>query len=107
MTSCKFLAEKKEEDRVIVSIGDASTRKFVESGRSKFSGMDEAMADQRIGELDAATRLDDLGALKSVGLHKLHGPLKDFWSININGRWRLIFRFDGGNAYDVQIGDTH
>lgn len=92
---------------MIMSIGDASTRKFVESGKSRFSGMDVDMADQRIGELDAATKLNDLQALKSVGLHKLHGPLKDFWSININGRWRLIFRFDSGNAYDVRIEDTH
>ena len=92
---------------MIMNIRDSSTKKFVELGKSKFSGMDAIMADQRFGELDAATKLDDLKTLNSVGLHKLNGPLKDFWSININGSWRLIFRFDGGNAYDVQIADTH
>ncbi len=92
---------------MIVSIGNSSTRKFIDSDRSSFSGLDTELADQRLGELHAATRLDDLGALKSVGLHKLKGSLKDFWSMNINGPWRLIFRFDRGNAYDVQIADTH
>jgi len=92
---------------VITNFGDAATEKFATEGKSKFSGLDEELADQRLGELDAATKLDDLGALRSVGLHKLNGPLKNFWSININGRWRLIFRFKAGNAYDVRIEDTH
>ena len=92
---------------MIIGIRDSATRNFIESGKSKFSGMHVSMADQRLAELDAATKIDDLRALKSVGLHKLNGVLKDFWSININGPWRVIFRFDGGNAYEVQIGDTH
>ncbi len=92
---------------MIVSVGDAATRKFIEQGKSKFSGLDEQLADQRINELNAATRLDDLKGLKSVNLHKLKGPLSDFWSININGPWRLIFMFEAGDALDVRIADTH
>jgi proteic killer suppression protein len=45
--------------------------------------------------------------LNSVGLHKLKGPLKDFWSIDVNGRWRIIFKFQAGDAYEVEITDTH
>ena len=92
---------------MIISFGDKNTERFAEGGKSKFSGMDEELAHQRLSELDAAVRLDDFQALRSVGLHKLKGPLKDFWSLNINGRWRLIFRFDDGDASDVQIADTH
>ena len=92
---------------MIINFGNSATESFAVKGKSKFSGLDEDLADQRIAELHATTSLDDFKPLKSVNLHKLHGPLKDFWSVNINDRWRLIFRYDAGNAYDVQIGDTH
>ena len=32
---------------------------------------------------------------------------QDFWSIKINGNWRLIFRFSNGDAYDVNYLDYH
>ena len=92
---------------MIMSFGNSATQRFATEGKSKSSGLDEDLADQRLTELNAATKLADLSALKSVNLHKLSGPLKEFWSVNVNGPWRLIFRFDAGNAYDVQIADTH
>ena len=91
---------------MIIDFGDSATRRFVESGKTKFSGLDEELADQRLSELHAATKLADLGALKSVGLHKLRGPLKDFWSIDINGPWRLIFKFADGNASESPNADA-
>lgn len=92
---------------VIVNFGNSATEKFAMEGRSKFSGLDEGMADQRIAELNAAKKLSDLAVLSSVGLHKLKGPLKHFWSIDINGPWRLVFKFNDGNAHEVEIKDTH
>lgn len=92
---------------MIKSIGDAATNQFVKSGKAKFSGLDADLARQRLAELSAALSLDDLGKLSSVGLHKLHGPLRGYWSIDVNGRWRIIFKFRAGDAYEVQIGDTH
>jgi hypothetical protein len=38
---------------------------------------------------------------------KLKGPLKEFWSIDVNGPWRVIFKFRDGDAYEVEITDTH
>ena len=37
----------------------------------------------------------------------LKGDLKDFCSIRINDQFRIIFRFEGGQAYDVEIVDYH
>lgn len=37
----------------------------------------------------------------------LKGALKEFWSILISGNWRVIFRFDDGDAYDVDLSDYH
>ena len=76
-------------------------------GKSKFAGLDDELAVQRLGELDAANGLSDLGLNKSVGLHKLKGNLADYWSVKINGPWRIVFRFDDGHAYDVEIVDYH
>ncbi len=84
-----------------------ATEVFATSGKSKFSGLDEALADQRLAELNAAPSLSALSPLASVGLHKLTGDLRGFFSMDINGRWRLLFRFRDGNAHDVHIADTH
>ena len=92
---------------MIKSIAGSPTRKFIEERKSRFSGLDEDLAMQRLSELHAAPSLAALGKLNSVGLHKLKGPLKDFWSIDVNGRWRIIFRFRACDAYEVEIADTH
>jgi proteic killer suppression protein len=92
---------------VIRSISGSPTNQFATRGKSKFSGLDDELARQRLNELNAASSLDDLGKLNSVGLHKLKGPLREFWSIDVNGRWRIIFKFRAGDAYEVEITDTH
>jgi proteic killer suppression protein len=40
-------------------------------------------------------------------LHALSGNYKGFWSVKVNGNWRIIFRFEDGNAYDVDYLDYH
>jgi proteic killer suppression protein len=92
---------------MIRSFANSSTRQFVEDGKSKFSGLDLDKAKRRIVMLHNARSLDDLSPLKSVGLHKLTGDRKEQWALIINGPWRLCFRFDGGDAYDVEIVDYH
>ncbi len=92
---------------MIRSIKGTATRQFVESGKSKFRGLDAALARQRLAELNAATALSALKPLRSIGLHKLKGARASFWAINVNGPWRIIFRFEDGNAYEVEIVDYH
>ncbi len=92
---------------MIRSIADSATRQFITDRKSKFSGLEVALAFKRLTQLNAATALVELGNLNTVGLHKLKGPLRQFWSIDVNGPWRIIFRFKDGDAFDVQIIDTH
>jgi proteic killer suppression protein len=92
---------------LIKSVADKATSQFIDDGKSKFSGLDTALADRRLAQLDAATSLQSFGKFNAVGLHKLKGPLRRFWSIDVNGPWRIIFRFEDGDAYDVRITDTH
>ena len=92
---------------MIRSIKGAATRQFIEAGKSRFSGLDVDLARQRLSELNAAPSLDSLGKLRSVGLHKLKGNLRMYWSINVNGRWRILFKFRDGHAYEVHVTDPH
>lgn len=92
---------------MIRNFGDRDSEKFATEGKNGFSGLDAKMADQRIAELNTVSNLPDLAQLGRRRLHKLKGPLKDFWSMDINGPWRLIFRFKDGDAFDVRIVDTH
>lgn len=92
---------------MIRSVKGVATRQFVERGKSRFSGLDEDLALQRLAELNAAPSLNALSPLRSVGLHKLTGERKGFWAIRINGPWRIAFRFEDGNAYEVEIVDYH
>jgi proteic killer suppression protein len=40
-------------------------------------------------------------------LHALIGNLKGFCSVTVRSNWRIIFRFDGGKAFDVDLVDYH
>lgn len=55
-------------------------------------------------EIDQATVPTDIGRGR---LHPLKGGLKGYWSIRVTGNWRIIFRFENGNAYDVDLIDYH
>jgi proteic killer suppression protein len=45
--------------------------------------------------------------LPGFRLHPLKGDLAGFWSVTVSGNWRIVFRFDGGHANDVDLIDYH
>jgi toxin HigB-1 len=49
----------------------------------------------------------DLIIPPSNRLEKLKGNLKEYYSIRINDQWRIIFKWNNGNAYEVEIIDYH
>lgn len=61
----------------------------------------------RLTQLEAATDVDDLRQPPSNRLERLSGERLGQWSIRINDRWRVCFRFERGNAQDVEIIDYH
>ena len=64
-----------------------------------------ALADRvalALADLDDARKPSDL----DLPGYRLH-PLKGYWSISISGNWRVIFRFEDGDAYDVDLIDYH
>ena len=92
---------------MIKSWANSAARKLAESGKSKFTGLDQDTALELLAALDAASTLHDLSPLKSLGLHKLSGDRRGQWSMTVNGPWRICFRFDNGDAWDVEIVNYH
>ena len=60
-----------------------------------------------VTQVDASAEVAGLRVPPSNRLEALTGDLAGQWSIRINDRWRLCFRFERGNAFDVEIVDYH
>ena len=56
--------------------------------------------------LDAATAPQALNVPR-YRLHPLKGDLKGLWSVTVRANWRIVFRFDGMDAFDVELIDYH
>lgn len=59
-----------------------------------------------LARLDVATVPEDMN-LPGFRLHPLKGGLAGFWAVGVSGNWRVIFRFDGAHACDVDLVDYH
>ncbi len=82
----KFLYEKGDRRRV----------------RPQFAAKIERIL-ARLDEAAGATDMD----LPGFRLHPLKGDLAGYWSVDVSGNWRVIFRFDKGDAWDVDLIDYH
>ena len=56
--------------------------------------------------MDGAVESSDID-LPGYRLHRLKGNLKGHWSVTISGNWRITFRFEDGEALDVDLVDYH
>lgn len=59
-----------------------------------------------LADLDDASNPREID-LPGYRLHPLKGNLKGLWSISVSGNWRIIFRFEDGDVYDVDLVDYH
>ena len=62
---------------------------------------------RKLDMINAANILEDLKAPPGNRLEALHGNLKGYFSIRVNDRWRIIFKWENRNAYDVWLTDYH
>lgn len=65
------------------------------------------VARRKLAQLHRVASLEELRIPPGNRLEKLSGDREGFWSIRINGQWRLCFRFEAGDAFDVEIVDYH
>ena len=81
-------------------------RLYEEGDPSKFRADQAKRIGNVLADLDDAAKPQDL-AMPGYRLHSLKGDLKGFWSITISRNWRITFRFEGGDAFDVDLVDYH
>lgn len=61
---------------------------------------------QILALLESAKTIDDM-KVPGLRLHSLKGELKGFFSVSVSGNWRIIFRFEDGDAADIDLIDYH
>jgi proteic killer suppression protein len=92
---------------MIRSFGDKRTESLWNGRRVQAFDAFRERAERKLAILDSATNLDTLGGLPGNRLEALRGDRKGQYSIRINDQWRVCFRWNEGDAYDVEIVDYH
>lgn len=92
---------------VIRTFKDKGLKKFFDNGSK--SGIQPALASKIeliLDRLDAAANPKDMN-FPGSNFHQLKCNLKKFYSVHMNGNWVIIFRFEKGEAMDVDLVDYH
>jgi len=93
---------------MIISFGDKETKSIWDGDRVKsFSTEIHDVARRKLRMLNNSQDIADLTIPPSNRLEKLKGNLKNFYSIRVNNQWRIIFKWNNGNAEQVKIVDYH
>ncbi len=93
---------------MIKTFADKRTQELYATGRAKRFPPDVAgRAARKLEYVDLATGLDDLKVPPGNRLHALESDRKGQYSISINDQWRICFRFEDGDAFDVEVCDYH
>ena len=93
---------------MIKSFSDKESELFYITGKSKkIPSTIHKVALRKLDYLNSAYSLDDLKIPPANRLEKLQGNLKEFYSIRINRQYRIVFKFENENIYDVKITDYH
>jgi proteic killer suppression protein len=93
---------------VIKSFADRRTQElFVEGKSRRFPTDIISRAIRKLDYVNLATEINDLRVPPGNRLHALSGDRSGQYAISINDQWRICFRFDDGDAFDVEVCDYH
>ena len=93
---------------MIKTFADRHTQELYETGKSRRFPPDiGGRALRSLEYIDHATGVEDLKVPPSNRLHELQRERKGQYSISVNKQWRICFRFEDGDAYDVELTDYH
>lgn len=67
----------------------------------------QGTARRKLKQIDVANNIESLRVPPGNRLELLKGDRAGQWSIRINGQWRICFRWNEGDAADVEITDYH
>jgi len=90
------------------SIRHQGLRRFYEQGDRGGLARDQVKKlTNMLTLLDEAQAPEDLGHFPGWRLHRLKGGMKGYWSLTVTGNWRLVFRMESGDVFDVDLIDYH
>jgi proteic killer suppression protein len=92
---------------VIRSFADKETRELWLTGRSRKFGNILRAAVRKLQAIDFAIRVEDLNQPAGNRLERLRGDRAGQYSIRINDQYRVCFRWESKDAFDVEITDYH
>jgi proteic killer suppression protein len=93
---------------MIQSFGDKDTESIFDNVHVRRYAMElQTAARRKLRMIDVAGRLDNLRVPPNNRLEKLRGDLEGFWSIRVNRQYRIVFRWQDADAYDVRLTDYH
>jgi proteic killer suppression protein len=92
---------------MIRSFKDRRLKRLYEAGdRSRLAPALVEKIENILARLDAASTVEEMN-LPGFRLHPLKGDLKGLWSVTVRANWRVVFRFELGEAHDVELIDYH
>ena len=92
---------------MIIRFRHKGLRRLYETGDRRRVSPDHADKLRRIlARLDVATGPDNMD-LPGSRLHPLKGDRAGYWAVSVSRNWRVVFRFEGGNATEVDLVDYH
>ena len=93
---------------MIISFGNSESEKVWAGTRvKKLPNEIQNIGRRKLRMLNNSINLADLRIPPSNRLGKLSGNFKDFYSIRINDQWRIVFKWNSGSAFEVEIIDYH
>lgn len=93
---------------MIKSFADKRTQELYAKGESrKFPADVSPRAVRKLEYVHLAVQLEDLKVPPGNRLHPLFGNRQGQHAISINDQWRICFRFEDGDAYEVEVCDYH
>ena len=93
---------------MIKSFGLKETEKVWNGIRSKKLPLEcQKIGRRKLRMINSSIDINDLRVPPANRLEKLSGNLSEFHSIRINKQWRIIFKWNNGNAHEVEIIDYH
>ena len=93
---------------MIRSFADTETERVFQRLSCRRLSVDvQHIAYRKLVVIDAAESINDLRIPPGNRLEKLKGNRKGQYSIRINDKWRVCFRWSDGDAHEVEIADYH
>lgn len=93
---------------MIISFGSPETEEVWLGKRVKKLPIEiQNVGRRKLRMLNNSVDITDLRIPPANRLEKLSGKLKNFYSIRINDQWGIIFKWNAGNAFEVEIMDYH